>query len=143
MIRRIPMLCAAVGAILLLGLAVRPAPGGGEEPDRSADQTAIHNRTEEFLKALAKGDAKEVAAFWTAGGEYARGEVLPFSAGLNPDPFLVVTGTSLGAYHAVNFACRHPEEAGRVLARKPAITPTPPRRCRPRAICLSGATRAP
>src|SRR5262249_46672186 len=48
-------------------------------------------------------------------GEYVLGEVLPFSAGLNADPFLVVTGTSLGAYHAVNFACRHPEEVGRVL----------------------------
>jgi esterase/lipase superfamily enzyme len=48
-------------------------------------------------------------------GEYVLGEVLPFSAGLNANPFLVVTGTSLGAYHAVNFACRHPEEVGRVL----------------------------
>jgi esterase/lipase superfamily enzyme len=48
-------------------------------------------------------------------GEYVLGEVLPFSAGHNDNPFVVVTGTSLGAYHAVNFAFRHPEEVNRVL----------------------------
>jgi uncharacterized protein (TIGR02246 family) len=73
MMRRIPTLCAAVGATLLLGLAQPPAPGDDEEPDRSADKAAVRDRTQEFLKALAKGDAKEVAAFWTATGEYARG----------------------------------------------------------------------
>jgi uncharacterized protein (TIGR02246 family) len=73
MLRRIPTLCAAVGATLLLGLAQPSAPGDDEEPDRSADKAAIRDRTQEFLKALAKGDAKEVAAFWSATGEYARG----------------------------------------------------------------------
>jgi uncharacterized protein (TIGR02246 family) len=72
MTRKIPTLCAAVGATLLLGLALPPARGD-DEPDRAADQAAIRVRTQEFLKALAKGDAKEVAAFWTATGEYARG----------------------------------------------------------------------
>jgi esterase/lipase superfamily enzyme len=46
---------------------------------------------------------------------YLLDEVLPFSAQLNPDPFLIVTGASFGAYHAVNFALRHPEAAGRVI----------------------------
>jgi uncharacterized protein (TIGR02246 family) len=40
------------------------------------DQAAVRDRTQEFLKALAKGDAKEVAAFWTATGEYAHGSDL-------------------------------------------------------------------
>jgi uncharacterized protein (TIGR02246 family) len=76
MIRRIPTLCAALGATLLLGLALPPAGGKDEEPDRAADQAAVRDRTQEFLKALAKGDAKELAAFWTATGEYARGSDL-------------------------------------------------------------------
>jgi esterase/lipase superfamily enzyme len=33
----------------------------------------------------------------------------------NPDPFLMTTGTSFGAYHAVNFAFRHPQVVGRVI----------------------------
>jgi uncharacterized protein (TIGR02246 family) len=73
MIRRIPTRCAAVGATLLLGLALPPARGDDAEPDRAADRAAVRARTQEFLKALAKGDAREVAAFWTATGEYARG----------------------------------------------------------------------
>src|SRR5262249_3530818 len=36
---------------------------------------AIHARTQELFKALAKGDPREVAAFWTATGEYVRGEL--------------------------------------------------------------------
>jgi uncharacterized protein (TIGR02246 family) len=72
MIPRIPTLCAAVGATLLLGLPVASAQGD-EEPDRTADQALVRARTQEFLKALANADAKQVAAFWTATGEYARG----------------------------------------------------------------------
>jgi uncharacterized protein (TIGR02246 family) len=75
MIRRIPTLCAAVGATLLLGLALPPARGDDEEPDRAIDRAAVRARTQEFLKALAKGEAKEVAAFWTATGEYVRGDL--------------------------------------------------------------------
>ena len=72
MIRRTPTLCA-VGATLLLGLSLPPARGDDEEPDRAADKAAVRARTQEFLKAVAKRDAREVAAFWTATGEYARG----------------------------------------------------------------------
>ncbi len=42
-------------------------------------------------------------------------EVIPFSQ-QNPNPFLIVTGASFGAYHAVNFSFRHPHLVGRVLA---------------------------
>jgi uncharacterized protein (TIGR02246 family) len=73
MIRRFPTLCVALGATLFLGLALPPVRGDDQEPDRAADQAAVRVRTQEFLKALAKGDAREVAAFWTTTGEYARG----------------------------------------------------------------------
>ncbi len=46
---------------------------------------------------------------------YIREEVLPLSAHLNPNPFLITTGASFGAYHAVNFALRHPDLVGRVV----------------------------
>jgi esterase/lipase superfamily enzyme len=47
--------------------------------------------------------------------QYLLNEVLPFTRQLNSDPFLISTGTSLGAYHAVNFAFRHPELVDRVI----------------------------
>ena len=46
---------------------------------------------------------------------YVCDEVLPLSRTLNGNPFLIVTGASFGAYHAVNFAFRHPEVVGRVI----------------------------
>jgi esterase/lipase superfamily enzyme len=46
---------------------------------------------------------------------YLEGEVLPFSASRNPNPFVISTGPSLGAYHAVNFALRHPQLVNRVI----------------------------
>jgi esterase/lipase superfamily enzyme len=47
--------------------------------------------------------------------DYLLGEVVPFTLLQNGNPFLIVTGPSFGAYHAVNFAFRHPEHVGRVL----------------------------
>jgi esterase/lipase superfamily enzyme len=47
---------------------------------------------------------------------YLLDEVLPLSRYLNPNPFLIVTGASFGAFHAMNFALRHPEITDRVLA---------------------------
>lgn len=46
---------------------------------------------------------------------YLYHEVIPFTQ-RNPNPFMIVTGASFGAYHAVNFAFRHPHLVGRVLA---------------------------
>ena len=46
---------------------------------------------------------------------YLLNEVLPFTLTQSSHPFLTVTGASFGAYHAVNFALRHPREVGRVL----------------------------
>jgi esterase/lipase superfamily enzyme len=47
--------------------------------------------------------------------QYLLNEVLPFSIHLNPNPFLITTGASFGAYHAVNFALRHPNQVGRTI----------------------------
>jgi esterase/lipase superfamily enzyme len=46
---------------------------------------------------------------------YVLHEVLPFSAHRNHNPYLIATGASLGAYHAVNFAFRHPHVVNRVI----------------------------
>lgn len=46
---------------------------------------------------------------------YVRTEVLPFTQHRNANPFLMTTGASFGAYHAVNFAFRHPWLVGRVI----------------------------
>jgi esterase/lipase superfamily enzyme len=47
--------------------------------------------------------------------QYLLQEVLPFSWHRNPTPFLIATGASFGAYHAVNLAFRHPGLFGRVI----------------------------
>jgi esterase/lipase superfamily enzyme len=46
---------------------------------------------------------------------YILNEVLPFTKQHNSNPYLMTTGTSFGAYHAVNFAFRHPELVDRVI----------------------------
>lgn len=46
---------------------------------------------------------------------YLLGEVLPLTWQLNRNPFLITTGASFGAYHAANFAFRHPELTGRMI----------------------------
>ena len=43
-------------------------------------------------------------------------EVLPLMSSKNPTPYLITTGASFGAYHAMNFALRHPEITNRVIA---------------------------
>ena len=47
--------------------------------------------------------------------QYLMQEVLPFTVQHNPNPYLITTGTSFGAYHAVNFAFRHPQLVDRVI----------------------------
>ena len=46
---------------------------------------------------------------------YVEQEVLPFTRSRNPNAFMICTGASFGAYHAVAFALRHPHLVGRVL----------------------------
>src|SRR5262245_43821534 len=72
---------AAAGLLVVLGLALAPShagPGAGDPakaPDRTADQDAVKARTRTLLEALGKGNAKELAAFWTPTGEYHREEL--------------------------------------------------------------------
>jgi uncharacterized protein (TIGR02246 family) len=84
MVRPVVSLPAAVaGGVLILALA--PAPPAAwaaqetvqvRDTDRAGDLAAIRQRTEEFLKAVSKGDARELAGFWTDRGEYLRGDDL-------------------------------------------------------------------
>jgi len=70
-------------------------------------------------------DAESWYARWKPPGErawrheqydrYLLEEVLPFSWHRNATPFLIATGASLGAWHAVNFAFRHPQWVNRVI----------------------------
>lgn len=46
---------------------------------------------------------------------YLLREVLPLSMHRNPNPYLIATGASFGAYHAANFAFRYPGLVGRLL----------------------------
>ena len=47
---------------------------------------------------------------------YILNEVLPLTQRVNNNPFLITTGASFGAYHAMNFGLRYPHLVGRVLA---------------------------
>ncbi|HKS97112.1 MAG TPA: alpha/beta hydrolase-fold protein [Terriglobia bacterium] len=47
--------------------------------------------------------------------QYLVTEVLPFTREINSNPFVIAAGPSFGAYHAANFAFRHPEHVNRLL----------------------------
>jgi esterase/lipase superfamily enzyme len=47
---------------------------------------------------------------------YILQEALPFVADRNHSGYLMLTGNSFGAYHAVNFTLKHPELVNRVIA---------------------------
>jgi esterase/lipase superfamily enzyme len=47
---------------------------------------------------------------------YLLHEVLPLMSSRNPTQYMIVTGASFGAYHAMNFALRHPDITNRVIA---------------------------
>jgi esterase/lipase superfamily enzyme len=47
---------------------------------------------------------------------YLLNEVLPLIQQKNGNPYLITHGCSFGAYHALNFALRHPQRFKRVVA---------------------------
>lgn len=46
---------------------------------------------------------------------YVLHEVLPLSRDMNPNPYLITTGASFGAYHAADLAFRHPWVVNRMI----------------------------
>jgi esterase/lipase superfamily enzyme len=77
------------------------------------------------LYCLDSVDAESWYAWWKHPGarawrqvqyeQYILNEVLPLTWQKNQTPFLITVGASFGAYHAVNFALRHPELVGRTI----------------------------
>ena len=57
----------------------------------------------------------ERAAWHSRYDAYLRDEVLPLMQNRNPNPFLITTGASFGAYHALTFALRYPHLVNRAL----------------------------
>lgn len=70
-------------------------------------------------------DAESWYAWWKHPGDrawrhaqydnYLLHELLPLTTHLNPNPFLITAGASFGAYHALNFALRHPHLTSRAI----------------------------
>lgn len=46
---------------------------------------------------------------------YLRHELLPFTAHVNDNPFVIATGASFGAFHAMSFGLRHPDQVHRII----------------------------
>ncbi len=46
---------------------------------------------------------------------YLSNEVLPLTRHKNGNPFLITVGASFGAYHALNFALKHPDQVSRAI----------------------------
>lgn len=98
-----------------------------EWEDRGMFETLRHPLEQGWLQAFCVDSVDEESwyANWKRPGDrawrhiqydtYLVREVIPLTQH-NPNPFLIVTGASFGAYHAVNFAFRHPHLVGRVLA---------------------------
>jgi esterase/lipase superfamily enzyme len=71
-------------------------------------------------------DSESLYAFWRPPHEriarhveyesYILDEVLPLTEAINPTPFLIAHGCSLGAYHATNIALRHPQRFQKLVA---------------------------
>src|SRR5437016_2207236 len=79
--RRVLVLALGLLAVLAVGrfVAAGKAPGDVGEPARKADEpkakaeeapTGKGKRAQEFIAAFNKGDAKDVAAFWTEDATY-------------------------------------------------------------------------
>lgn len=47
--------------------------------------------------------------------DYVVEEVVPFIRQRNDIPYLIIAGTDLGGYHAVNIALKHPEDFGKAI----------------------------
>jgi esterase/lipase superfamily enzyme len=73
----------------------------------SIDQESIYNRHISPCDRIRRHSQYE---------EYILQEVLTLSRLKNPQPFMISHGCSLGAYHAMNIALRHPQWFAKVVA---------------------------
>jgi esterase/lipase superfamily enzyme len=73
----------------------------------SVDSESLYNRTLTPAERILRHLQYE---------QYILREVVPFTLQSNPNPFLIVHGCSMGAFHAVNFAFRHPDVVAKVVA---------------------------
>src|SRR5262249_25867434 len=87
----------------------------GEQVERGALQFyCVDSVDAESWYAEDKPPAERVARH-VQYDRYLADEVVPFTLDKNANPLAIAAGASFGAYHAVNFAFRHPELVGRVL----------------------------
>ena len=73
----------------------------------SVDRESIYNRYASPQDRIRRHSQYE---------QYILNEVLPLSRLKNSQPFMISHGCSLGAYHALNIALRHPQWFGKVAA---------------------------
>ncbi|WP_461149159.1 esterase family protein [Spirosoma pulveris] len=73
----------------------------------SVDNESVYNRSAHPHDRIRRHNQYE---------QYIINEVLPLSRLKNPQPFLIAHGCSLGAYHALNIAFRHPHWFAKVVA---------------------------
>lgn len=73
----------------------------------SVDAEALYDHEAEPEERIARHDQFD---------HYLVEEYLPFLRRFNDTDYLIATGASFGAYHAVNFTLRHPELVNRVIA---------------------------
>ncbi|WP_020598115.1 esterase family protein [Spirosoma panaciterrae] len=73
----------------------------------SVDRESVYNRAATPQDRIRRHNQYE---------QYILNEVLTFSRLKNPQPFMIAHGCSLGAYHALNIAFRHPQWFGKVAA---------------------------
>lgn len=98
-----------------------------EWEDRGMFDTLSHHLEQGWIQMICVDsvDAESWYAWWKHPGarawrhvqyeNYLLHEVLPLSWQKNPTPYLMTIGASFGAYHAVNFALRHPGLVGRTI----------------------------
>lgn len=65
-----------------------------------------------YAKWKVAGDRAQAQAAYDA---YLHDEVLPLTEHRNEHPFLITTGASFGAYHAMSFGLRHPDRVNRII----------------------------
>lgn len=73
----------------------------------SVDAESLYNASVSPVERIRRHNAYE---------GYILEEVLPLTRSLNPNPALLAHGCSIGAYHAVNLAFRHPHLFQKVVA---------------------------